>query len=243
MNQQPQIQTCLSPIFVDQYDWSNKVVVVIDVFRATSTICSAIGHGAKAVIPVGSVEKCQKIGKSLGAITAGERGGKVIEGLQMGNSPLEYTSEVIQGKTLVLTTTNGTRLMQLVKDAEEIVIGSFLNLEAIVHYLKNKNKDVILACSGWQDQFNLEDTLFAGAVIHALKSDFECVDDTSFMAESLFNRVGDYTSLQDYLKKATHYHRLVNLGAEADLEYCCLYNLHPIVPVLLDGIIKDVKVR
>jgi len=243
MNQRPQIETCLSPIFVNQYDWSGKTVVVIDVFRATSTICSAIGHGAEAVIPVSSVEECQEIGEKLGAVMAGERGGHVIEGLQMGNSPLEYTPEVIEGKTLVLTTTNGTRLMQLVKDAQEIVIGSFLNLNAVTEYLKLKNEDIILACSGWRDHANLEDTVFAGAVIYALKSDFECVDDSSFMAESLFNRVGDYTSLQDYLKKATHYHRLVNLGAEADLEYCCLYNLHPIVPVLLDGIIKDVKVR
>src|SRR5688572_19979156 len=153
----PTLYTCLSPALLHLYDVRDCVVVVIDILRATSTISTALFNGAKAVIPVDSVEKCIRLGKSMECITAGERDGQVAEGLQYGNSSFEYPREFIQGKTLVLTTTNGTRLlhMALSKGATEIITGSFLNLSAVSDHLSELKRNVILACAGWKDKVNI----------------------------------------------------------------------------------------
>ena len=167
MSTKPVLQTVLSPRLLDIYDISNCIVVVIDVFRATSTIATALYNGASRVIPVDTVDKCIQIGKNTGGITAGERDGKIIPGLEHGNSPAEYPREFIEGKTLVLTTTNGTKLlhMALQNGADEVITGSFPNLSAVCNHLIAQKKNVILGCSAWKDKFNLEDTLFVGAVI------------------------------------------------------------------------------
>ena len=130
MTNKPSLHTSLSPSLLNLYDVSNSVVVIIDVLRATSTIASALYNGAKCVIPVDSVSRCIEIGKQIEGITAGERDGQIAEGLEYGNSPFEYPREFVEGKTLVLTTTNGTRLlhMALEKGAKEIITGSFHNL-------------------------------------------------------------------------------------------------------------------
>src|SRR6478672_8447836 len=129
MPQKPSLHTLLSPRLLDLYDVENSIVVIIDVFRATSTIATALYNGAEKIIPVAGVEDCILIGKKLNAVTAGERDGKVIEGLQHGNSPAEYPREFIQNKILVLTTTNGTRLlhMALKSGAVKVITGSFPN--------------------------------------------------------------------------------------------------------------------
>ncbi len=133
MTHRPTLYTSISPALLNLYDLSNSVVVIIDVFRATSTIASALYNGARCVIPVDSVPKAIEISKNLDGIAAGERDGKIAEGLKYGNSPLEYTREFIENKTLVLTTTNGTRLlhMALERGADTIVAGSFPNLSAV----------------------------------------------------------------------------------------------------------------
>src|SRR6478672_2483145 len=167
MSNKPSFFTCLSPALVHLYDLSNSVVVIIDVFRATSTIAAALYNGAKCVIPVDSVPKAIEISKNIGGIAAGERDGQIAEGLQHGNSPLEYGRDFIADKTLVLTTTNGTRLlhMALNNKADSIIAGSFPNLSAVCDHIIGEKKNVVLGCAGWKDRFNLEDTLFAGAVI------------------------------------------------------------------------------
>lgn len=232
MGAKPELSTCLSPALVPLYDFKNTIVVVIDVFRATSTICAALDNGAKAVIPVATVEECLRLEKEKPEfITAGERDGKVIEGLQGGNSPTEYSPEVIAGKVLALTTTNGTRLLHLVKAADEIVIGSFLNIDALCQYLLSSGKDVLLACAGWRDKENLEDTLFAGAVIAKIQAHFNCNCDSSFMALSLYKQSLEASSLLEFMKSGSHYHRLARFHLEQDMAYCCSVNKHPVVPV------------
>ena len=146
MSNKPFLHTCISPALLHLYDLSNSVVVIIDVFRATSTIASALHNGAKAVIPVDSVPKAIEISKRIDGIAAGERDGMIAEGLKHGNSPLEYPREFIENKTLVLTTTNGTRLLQMAldKNADAIVSGSFPNLTAVCDYLLQQNKNVVL---------------------------------------------------------------------------------------------------
>src|SRR5664279_3209906 len=168
------LSTCLSPSLLHLYDVSSSIVVIIDVLRATTTIATALYNGAKSVIPVDSVSRCIEISKQIGGITAGERDGKIAEGLEYGNSPFEYPREFIEGKTLVLTTTNGTRLlhMALEKNAAGIITGSFPNLSAVCDYLTEMNQNVILGCAAWKDKVNMEDSLFAGAVIAAIGKQF-----------------------------------------------------------------------
>ena len=175
--QKPTLHTCLSPALLNQYDISNSIVVIIDVFRATSTIASALRNGAECIIPVDEVAKAIDISKKIGGIDAGERDGQIAEGLQHGNSPLEYSPEFIGGKTLVLTTTNGTKLlyMALEKNADTIITGSFPNLSSVCNYLLKENKNVLLGCAGWKDRFNIEDTLFAGAVISRIKENYSLI--------------------------------------------------------------------
>lgn len=216
------LYTCLSPALLDLYDISNSVVVIIDVLRATSTIATALHNGAAAVIPVATVPQCIELGAATGGITAGERDGKVAEGLTYGNSPFEYPREFIENKLLVLTTTNGTRLLHMALDrgAPEIITGSFPNLSAVCNHLIASDKDVLLGCAAWKDRVNMEDTLFAGAVISRIREHFTIHCDSSKMAENLFIEAGEDRFAFMQRRGATHYHRLSKYGLERDIRYC-----------------------
>jgi 2-phosphosulfolactate phosphatase len=218
----PALYTCLSPALLHLYDVSSSIVVIIDVLRATSTIATALFNGAKQVIPVDSVAECIRIGKQIDGITAGERDGKVAEGLIHGNSPFEYPASFIKGKTLVLTTTNGTKLlhMALGKNAKGIITGSFPNISAVCSYLIEQKQPVILGCAAWKDRVNIEDTLFAGAVISRIKNHFNINCDSSQMAETMYHQAKP--DLFGFMKNnnASHYHRLTNYGLEKDIRYC-----------------------
>jgi 2-phosphosulfolactate phosphatase len=236
MSNKPTLHTSLSPALLHLYDLSNSVVVIIDVFRATSTIASALYNGARCVIPVDSVPKAIEISKSIDGIAAGERDGIIAEGLQHGNSPLEYSREFIENKTLVLTTTNGTRLLQMALDnnADTIISGSFPNLSAVCEFLLSENKNVVLGCAGWKDRFNLEDTLFAGAVIHRLKKQFTIHCDSSLMAETIYAK--NKNNLVDFAPNLTHYHRLVEkFGLIEDIKFCLTEDVASVLPVYIDG--------
>ena len=218
----PTLSTCLSPALLNLYNVSNSIVVIIDVFRATSTIATVLYNGAKCIIPVDSVAECIRIGKQIEGITAGERDGKVAEGLSYGNSPFEYPREFVSGKTLVLTTTNGTRLLHMAinKGAKKIITGSFGNLSAVCDFLVEQNRPVILGCAAWKDKINMEDTLFAGAIINRIKDHFEVNCDASQIAETMYTDAnGD---LYEFIKSrnASHYHRLSSFGLEKDIKYC-----------------------
>ena len=230
--EKPVLEVCLSPALLHLYDTTGSIVVIIDIFRATSTITAALHNGASSVIPVASVEECISIGKSIpGSVTAGERDGKVAAGLQYGNSPLEYPPLFIKDRTLVLTTTNGTRLLHMVRGASDIVIGSFLNLHALSTWLVAQDKNVLLGCASWKDKFNLEDTLFAGAVINEVQHSFNINCDSARAAKHLYDCSGGHNFI-DFLRDSSHYRRLAVYGLEHDMEYCVTPNLHPVVPYL-----------
>ena len=232
----PTIHTCFSPALLHLYDLSNAVVVIIDVFRATSTIAAALYNGAKCVIPVDEVAKAIEISKQIDGIAAGERDGKLAEGLQHGNSPLEYSKDFIKDKTLVLTTTNGTKLLQMALDnkATTIITGSFPNLSAVCTFLINENKNVVLGCAGWKDRFNLEDTLFAGAVIAKIKENFTIHCDSSLTAELLYSQHKD--NLIDFASTLTHYHRLVErFGLIEDIKFCLTPDGANVLPLYENG--------
>jgi 2-phosphosulfolactate phosphatase len=232
----PTLYTCLSPSLLHLYDVRDCIVVVIDVLRATSTIATALCNGAKSIIPVDTVEKCIRLGKDMECITAGERDGKVAEGLQYGNSSFEYPRSFIEGKVLILTTTNGTKLlhMALNKGATEIITGSFLNLSAVCDHLLQTKKNVILACAGWKDKVNMEDTLFAGSVILKIKNHFTVNCDASHIASCLYDSAKD--DLFEFMKKndASHYHRLMNFGLEEDIRHCLTEDLANVLPYYVD---------
>ncbi len=236
----PVLFTCLSPALLHLYDASHAVVVIIDVLRATSTIATALYNGARHIIPVDSVAKCIELGRQIECVTAGERDGMIAGGLAHGNSPFEYSREFIQNKILVLTTTNGTRLlhMALDKGAQEIITGSFANLSAVCDYLLSQNKNVILACAAWKDRINIEDTLFAGAVISRIKENFSISCDSSAIAETLYDKAG--TDLFEFMKKknASHYHRLMNYGLEKDIRYCLQTDTANVLPVYNNGMLR-----
>jgi 2-phosphosulfolactate phosphatase len=236
MSNKPSLHTSVSPALLHLYDLSNSIVVIIDVFRATSTIASALYNGAKCVIPVDTVPKAIEISKNIGGIAAGERDGMIAEGLQHGNSPLEYTREFIENKTLVLTTTNGTRLLQMAldKNADTIISGSFPNLSAVCDFLQAQKKNVVLGCAGWKDRFNLEDTLFAGAVIHRLSKHFTIHCDSSLMAETIYAK--HKKDLVAFAPKLTHYHRLVErFGLIEDIRFCLTEDAANILPLYAEG--------
>src|SRR5215510_12928018 len=237
MDNKPSLHSSLSPALVHLYDISNSIVVIIDVLRATSTIATALYNGAKSVIPVESVSRCIELGRQIHGITAGERDGKIAEGLEHGNSPFEYPGDFIEGKTLVLTTTNGTRLlhMALEKGAKEIITGSYPNLSAVCNHLIEMKRNVILGCAAWKDRVNIEDTLFAGAVIKRIKEHFTINCDSSHIAEEMYEK--GKKDLFAFLKKndASHYHRLMGFGLEKDLRYCLTEDGANVLPVYRDG--------
>jgi len=232
----PTLYTCLSPALLHLYDLKNAVVVIIDVFRATSTIASVLHNGAKCIIPVDTVAKAIAISKKIDAIAAGERDGQIAEGLKHGNSPLEYSKEFIRGKTLVLTTTNGTKLLQMALDnnADTIISGSFPNLSSVCKFLLAQNKNVVLGCAGWKDRYNLEDTLFAGAVISNIKEHFTVHCDSSLTAELLYEKHKD--DLPGFAPNLTHYHRLVErFGLIEDIRFCLTPDVADVLVVYKDG--------
>jgi len=225
------IEVCLTPALIDLYDIEESIVVVIDILRATSSITYGINNGAEAIIPVANVEDCLTYADK-GYLLAAERNGEVVTGYDFGNSPFSYTKQKVGGKTVVLTTTNGTKALHLAqKRAFQVVIGSFLNLDSLCAYLKSQDKNVLLLCAGWKDQFNLEDTLFAGAVVGQLRQHFKHFDDSSVAAEDLYALAKD--DLRKYLHKSSHSHRLAQLNIEEDVVFCLQMNICEAIPVLV----------
>ena len=236
-NTKPSLYTSLSPALLNLYDINNTIVVIIDVLRASSTIAAALYNGAKCVIPVDSVAKCIELGKKIDAITAGERDGQIAEGLQYGNSPFEYPVEFVKGKTLVLTTTNGTKLlhMALERGASHIIVGSFPNLSAVSNHLISQQQNVILGCAAWKDRVNMEDMLFAGAVISKVKEHFSINCDSSQIAETMYSKAKK--DLYEFMKEkdASHYHRLTGFGLEKDIRYCLTADVAHVLPFYEEG--------
>lgn len=227
--QKRKLEVCLTPALLHLHDISNSIVVVIDIFRATSSICYGIDNGADSIIPVATVEACESYRES-DFLLAAERNGEVVSGFDFGNSPFSYTKEKVHGKTIVLTTTNGTHAINMSRGASKIVIGSFLNLEALCNWLKTQSNDVLLLCSGWKDKVNLEDTLFAGGVVYHLRPEDYILDDASIASEDLYNLAKDDLGL--YLQKTSHSERLKKLGIEEDIAFCLNLNIANSIPVL-----------
>lgn len=229
------IEVCFSPaLFPVYFENKDTVVVVIDIFRATTAICSAIDHEVEAVIPVATLEEAT-LYKQKGFIVGAERSAEVVEGFDFGNSPLFFKNGEFKGKTIVLTTTNGTKAIEMAKEASHVVIGSFSNLDAVAEYVERLDKNVILLCAGWKDRFNLEDTLFAGALAQklALNLRFSDLADSAQASIKLYNAAKD--DMYSFLGESSHRKRLSRLNLEEDIIYCLKLNKSTHVPVLKNG--------
>lgn len=176
----PVIDVCLSPDLMHLYPVADKTVVVVDILRATSCMTTAFAHGIGGIVPYAALADCLA-SKTNGYLIAGERDGRKVDGFDLGNSPFEYMDGLIKGKTIGFTTTNGTQAIAKSKGAQEIIIGSFLNLSAVVDYLRKVSTDILVVCSGWKGKVNLEDTLFAGALVERLKDHFDSACDAPVM--------------------------------------------------------------
>ena len=229
------IDVCLSPDLLHLFSLKNKVVVVIDVFRATSVICTALNYGIKEIIPVSDLNELNQFDGDDFLIAA-EREGKMVDGFKFGNSPLNYVDNPeIKGKKLVFTTTNGTRAINLSKnDAEDIVMASFLNVTAIVNFLKKQEKDIIILCSGWKGKISLEDTLFAGCILdRMIKLGFSSYSDSGLLSRQLFNE--SKTNLIKFALQSSHQKRTENLGIDKDLRFCLQLDKFDNVPIYKEG--------
>lgn len=222
------LDVCLSPELIHLYDISQYHVVVIDILRATSNMVAGLHSGMEEILPLGSVEECARM-KSKGYLTAGERNGLKVEEFDLGNSPYEFIKAEFKGRKIAMTTTNGTAAIQQCQAARKILIGSFLNREALTSYLQDYAENVLLLCAGWKGKVNMEDTLFAGALCSSLV-DFSYNTDAPSMAQELYRSAKN--EMMETFKKASHYKRLSHLYADKDVAFCLEENKCPIIPYI-----------
>jgi 2-phosphosulfolactate phosphatase len=215
------IEVCFSPELIHLHEVSGKLVVVVDIFRATSTMVAALAHGVTEILPFADLESCRAM-QAQGYLIAGERNGLTAPGFELGNSPVAFLEGNYAGKKLAMTTTNGTVAIEKSKGAAEILIGAFPNLQATATYIQSRNLDVLIHCAGWKGRFNLEDSLYAGALVQALSGSHTNQEDGALAMGSLFTQEGN--NLASYLAQASHAKRLQNHGIEADIAFCLSLN-------------------
>ncbi|MGB0915611.1 MAG: 2-phosphosulfolactate phosphatase [Crocinitomicaceae bacterium] len=234
MDTRKHVEVCFTPGEYEYFKDEYEIVVVIDVLRATSAICAAFDNGIKSIIPVATIEEAREYQKK-GFLVGAERKGQIVEGFDFGNSPYSYMKDELKGQDVVLSTTNGTKALSIAADAETVVVGSLLNLDALCEWLAKQDKNVLCLCSGWQDKFNLEDTICAGAISDYLikTGDFRSNEDSSIAAKYLYLSAWD--NPLGYLKSSSHRRRLKNLNLNEDVKYCLTPNTSTSIPILKDG--------
>lgn len=230
------IEVVLSPALLGLYELSGKIVVVVDILRATSTMVAAMAHGVERILPFASLDECRAYQGRAGFLCAAERDGQKAEGFDMGNSPLAFTRGDFSGLSLAMTTTNGTEAIKAATQAQEVIIGSFLNLSAVVEYLAPRTEDVIILCAGWKGRINAEDSLFAGAVVSMLHEvGFEFESDAPMIAELMYESAR--MDMGRFLSRSSHVRRLANLEIEDDVAFCLNVDAYSVVPVLQEGVL------
>ncbi|MBM3436348.1 MAG: 2-phosphosulfolactate phosphatase [Bacteroidetes bacterium] len=217
----------------------NYAVVVVDILRAGTTICAALHAGAEKIIPVATIEKAVLL-KEKGFLVTGERDGKKLNFADFGNSPIELSNGQIKGQTVVISTTNGTRAVETAHGADVIVIGAFTNLKYLTEWLSSLDKNIVILCAGWRETFSLEDSIFAGALTESLirRQDKYILHDSASAAQEFW--LPARHDLSNYLKKSSHYQRLVSLGSQEDLDYAGVLNSTPVIPFYEDNFFKNI---
>jgi 2-phosphosulfolactate phosphatase len=239
------IDVSFSANHFDELQLRDKNIVVIDVLRASTTTIAALAQGAREIIPVANIESAVKISGSLfGEVTlrGGERSGKMIEGFNLGNSPLEYTEATVKGKSIIYCTTNGSVAMSKSRYARNLLIAGFVNMSAVVQSLKELNNDFLILCaghSGTSGNFSLEDAVCAGMIVTRLQKlellSLELTDGAR-AAQVLYKSFG--RSILKMMKTTDHGKYLVEIGYAGDLEICSGIDTLPVLPQLSGTVIK-----
>jgi len=223
------LEVCLSPELIHLFDLKGKVVVVVDILRATTCMTTGIAHGVAQIKPVATLEECSAL-KNEGYFTAAERDGQKVEEFDIGNSPFSYMEDRFKGKKIATTTTNGTLAITKSTDADEVIIGSFLNLTTVANHIMNQHKDVIIHCAGWKGNYSLEDTLFAGALFEAAQSKFNCGNDSTHTALTIYKAAKN--NLLKTVLESSHAKRLEKHNIQKDIEFCVKIDEYEVLPVL-----------
>jgi 2-phosphosulfolactate phosphatase len=232
------VEVCFSPgLFRDVLTTGDFIVVLVDILRATTTICTAVGNGVEAIIPVASHDEARRL-KSEGFLVATEKDGVQLDFADFGNSAFSFTRDAIGGKTLVYCTTNGTRALEMAKNASSIAIGAFVNISAVTEWLAGQQKNVVVLCSGWKNKFCLEDALFSGALTRRLlDTGLFCVEcDSAEAAMDLWDLAEG--NVLGYIEKAAQRHRLKKLGLDDVIPYSFACDQVNVVPVFDGKLIK-----
>jgi 2-phosphosulfolactate phosphatase len=235
------VEVCFSPgLFEDVLTTGDFIVVLVDILRATTTICTAVGNGVEAIVPVATHEEARRL-KAEGYLVASEKDGVQLDWADFGNSAFSFTREAIGGRTLVYCTTNGTRALHIAGGASAIAIGAFINITALTEWLARQQKNVVILCSGWKNKFCLEDTLFAGALTRRLLETglFRTECDSAHASLDLWSAAeGDVLG---YIDKAAQRHRLQKLGLDDVIPYSFECDRVKVVPVFDGRLIKGAE--
>lgn len=232
------IEVCLTPSLLELFDFTTKIVVVVDIFRATTTIITALAQGAEKIRAVATVGEALQW-RQQGYLAAGERGGQKVEGFDLGNSPYDCIDRDIRRQKIAITTTNGTLAIQATRGAKAQAIGAFLNISSLVSYLRSVENDILVLCAGWKGQINLEDTMFAGALIAELANDALADSDSARIASELYQK--RHTDMLAFLKNSEHARRLIRIGYERDLEFCLRKDAYSVNGIIKDGVIESLQ--
>ena len=239
-NRKNRLEVCLSPAIYSKHADDNNMVVIVDILRATSSICAAIHNGVNSLIPVATVDEAREM-KLRGYMVASERDGHVLDFADFGNSPFNFTPEIVAGKEIVYSTTNGTRCIHMASHSKAVVIGSFLNISSLSEWLIRQNAPVLIFCASWKDRFSLEDTVFAGALAERLMDSgkFESICDAVTASIDLWNLAKP--DLFGYIQKAAQKRRLASKGLDDCIQYCLTFDQTRVIPALQDDRLVDIS--
>lgn len=232
MSTNPTVEVCFSPRLYEHKLTSGKfTTVVVDILRASTSICAAFDHGVDSIIPVSGLDEAREL-KQKGFFVACERNGEIMDFADIGNSASDFIRDDLVGETVVFSTTNGTKTINMARDAAEVLIGSFVNIKALGDYLIRKNENVVIFCAAWKNLFNLEDSVFAGALAESmLNNGFTTVCDSVLGAVDLWHRANP--DLEKYLSRSSHRNRLRHLVSDEDFRYTVTLNSTNVIPVLI----------
>jgi len=233
-----QVEVFLTSAVLTDEDVKGRTVVVIDVLRASSTIITALANGVRAIVPVPDMAEAGKIASNLDPrsyLLGGERGGERIDGYHLGNSPLEYDRATVEDRTIIFNTTNGTVAISRARPAEHLIIGSFLNADRVVQFVRDAGRDLTIVCAGWRNRVSLEDTLCAGLILSRLWEGQEpgLRSDTAHIAFTQYQH--DKDNMMSSLRRCNHAQWLSSRGHHDDVEYCLQLDRLPVLPYFDDS--------
>lgn len=227
------IETCLSPELLHLYNLNGKNVLIVDIFRATTSMITALANDVISITPFKSLEECEAM-KHKEYIIAGERDGKKVENFDLGNSPLSYLNQNYSNRKIAMTTTNGTLAIDAVKEiANKVIIGAFINFNATIRYLKYQEEDLVILCAGWKGKFNLEDSLYAGAIACFLSKEYMTDCDGTLAMKNLYQN--NKNNIKSFLANASHTKRLQNQNIESDIDFCLSFDIYDVIGLVKGG--------